>query len=295
MKEHRFDKEHGVKYGSSTRQQEQAGHNNPTRQYNHQDWERQRRFLRFLIRAIGFNLLARIDRVEGLENLPAEGPGILMINHIAFIDSLAVLHVVPRHIVPLAKIEVYDYPVIGLFPRMWGVIPVRREEVDRRALQMALDVLRANEMILVAPEATRHTALQRGKEGVAYLATRSGAPIIPVAIEGTPGFPTIRYSHRWHGPGVQIRFGRPFRLRNPSAPATAPATVPATAPATAETSGTAFPAIASGVVLNSRPGRELLRLMTDEALYELAKMLPENRRGVYADLSKATQTTLEFI
>jgi 1-acyl-sn-glycerol-3-phosphate acyltransferase len=49
-----------------------------------------------------------------------------MINHIAFVDPIVVLHIVPRNIVPMAKIEVYDYPLVGIFPRLWNVIPVRR-------------------------------------------------------------------------------------------------------------------------------------------------------------------------
>ena len=89
----------------------------------------------------------------------------MMINHIAFVDPIVVLHLLPRNIVPMAKIEVYNYPIVGIFPRMWGVIPVRREEVDRRAIQGALDVLRAGEIILVAPEATRSPQLNRVKRG----------------------------------------------------------------------------------------------------------------------------------
>lgn len=229
--------------------------------YNHARWETSRRFLRFLIRVIGFNLLARVDHVEGLENIPAEGPAILMINHIAFIDPIAVMHVIPhRNIIPMAKIEVYNYPLIGIFPRMYGVIPVRREEFDRRAIQLALEVLRAGEIILVAPEAHRHPQLQRGKEGAAYLSSRSGAPIIPVAIDHTIGFPTLRFSKRWSEPGANISFGRPFRFH---------------------------PEL-------KRASREQLSKMTEEALYILAKMLPEYRRGVYSDLTQATQETIEY-
>jgi len=232
----------------------------PAPRYDHAHWERRRRFLRFLIRVIGFNLLVRLESVEGLENVPATGPAILMINHMAFVDPIVVLHLLPRNIVPMAKVEVYNYPLIGIFPRAWGVIPVRREEVDRRAIQGALDVLRAGEIILVAPEATRSPQLQRGKEGVAYLASRSGAPIIPVAIEGTEGFPTLPFRKRWRGPGVQVRFGRPFCFRTE---------------------------------LERR--HDQLRQMTDEAMYLLAAMLPERRRGVYADLSKATRETLVLL
>jgi len=229
--------------------------------YEHRRFEIRRRFLRFLIAEIGFRFLTKLEKVEGLENVPSQGPAILMINHIAFVDPIAVLHVLPRNIVPLAKIEVYEYPFIGIFPRMWGVIPVRREEVDRRAIQQALDVLRAGEMVLVAPEGTRHDELQDAKVGVAYLASRSGAPVVPVAIEGSTGFPCLRFKPRWRKPGITIRFGRPFRYR------------------------TDF----------QRAGRDQLRHMTDEAMYALAAILPENRRGAYADLSQATHESIEWV
>lgn len=229
--------------------------------YIHSRLEMRRKILRFLLKNIGFPLLAKIGSVEGIENIPKEGPGILMMNHIAFIDSITVLHLVPRNIVPMAKIEVYNYPVVGIFPHIWWVIPVRREEVDRHAIRLALEVLRAGELILVAPEGTRGTKLQEGKEGAAYLASRSRAPIIPVAIDGTPGFPAIRFSRAWRGPGAHVRFGPPFCYKSEF----------------------------------EHPGREQLRRMTDEAMYILAGMLPEALRGVYSDLSRATQETIEWI
>jgi 1-acyl-sn-glycerol-3-phosphate acyltransferase len=234
-------------------------HSTAPQRYNHARVERKRRFLRFLIRVIGFNFIVKLDHVEDMDNVPGDGPGILMINHINFVDPFIVLHALPRNIVPLAKIEVYNYPVVGIFPRMWEVIPVRREEVDRRAIQAALDVLKAGELILVAPEGTRGPALQTGKEGVAYLASHSGAPIIPVGIDRSEGFPTYRWSRRWRGPGAIARFGKPIRYK----------------------------------AAYSHPDRDQLRKMTDEAMYCLAALLPPERRGVYADLSKATRETLE--
>jgi 1-acyl-sn-glycerol-3-phosphate acyltransferase len=233
----------------------------PLPKYNHAEWKNRRRFLRFLLRTIGFTLLVKMDHVEGLENIPQEGPGLLYINHIAFIDPIVALYVIPRYIVPMAKIEVYDYPMVGIFPRMWGVIPVRREEFDRRAVQKALEVLRAGEIVLVAPEGTRGPALAEGKEGVAYLASRSKAPVIPCAIEGTVGFPSLRTSVRWREPGARVIIGKPFRFRQ----------------------------------VIKRQNHEQLRIMTDEAMYILATLLPEHLRGYYRNLSLATSETIEWI
>jgi 1-acyl-sn-glycerol-3-phosphate acyltransferase len=138
---------------------------------------------------------------------------------------------------------------------------VRREEFDRRAVKQVLQVLQAGETVLVAPEGTRDEQLSRGKEGIAYLASHSGAPVVPVAIDGTTGFPALRFSRRWRDPGAHIRFGRPFIF---------------------------LPEL-------KRPNREQLRTMTDEAMYILAAMLPEKRRGVYSDLTKATQDTIVWL
>ena len=229
--------------------------------YSHAQYETRRKILRFLIKYIGFTLLAKLDRVEGLENVPADGPAILMINHIAFIDPIVVLHVIPRNIVPLAKREVYDYPVVGIFPKLWGVIPVKREEIDRRAVQQVMEVLRAGQIVLVAPEGTRGPQLKQGKEGIAYLASRGKVPVVPVAVDGTIGFPAPRFTAVWREPGAHIRIGHPFRYRSE--------------------------------LQNS--GRSELRVMTDEAMYILSGLLPEYRRGVYSDLAKATQETIEWL
>jgi 1-acyl-sn-glycerol-3-phosphate acyltransferase len=86
----------------------------------------------------------------------------------------------------MARHDVYSIPLWGIFPRIWEVIPVRRGEADRQALRGALRVLRAGETVLIAPEGTRSPQLQRGKVGLAYLAVRSQAVMVPGAIEGTP-------------------------------------------------------------------------------------------------------------
>src|SRR5512137_2135905 len=102
--------------------------------YVHARYESRRKALRFALK-LAASLLVRYDRVEGVENLPLTGPVIIYSNHIALVDPVLIINVLPRNIVPLAKVEVYKYPVIGLFPRWWNVIPVRRGEVDRYALR----------------------------------------------------------------------------------------------------------------------------------------------------------------
>src|SRR3972149_9298690 len=127
-----------------------AGAIAPSPRYDHQALEGRRRVLRWISENIGWRLLVKIGRVEGLENFPREGPAIAMYNHIAFVDPVVVLGNLPRNVVPLAKVEAYSYPLIGIIPRLWAVIPVRRGEVDRRAMARAGVVLDAGEVILLA-------------------------------------------------------------------------------------------------------------------------------------------------
>ena len=226
--------------------------------YDHKRYEDRRKILRWMIHQLGYRLLAKFGRAENTDNLPSEGSAIVIFNHIAFIDPIVVLSVLPRNAVPLARHDVFGIPGWGIFPRLWDVIPVRREEVDREALRKALAVLEAGEVLLVAPEGTRHSSLQRAKPGLAYLALKSGAPIVPVAIEGTEGYPTLIVGRNDLAP-VNIRVGRPFRYRQ------------------------------------LKSSRDRLRTMTDEAMYVLAGMLPEERRGEYSDLRHATTETIEML
>jgi 1-acyl-sn-glycerol-3-phosphate acyltransferase len=228
--------------------------------YVHSRYETQRKALRFVLTHIGFRFLAKFDAVEGLEFIPEEGPGIVMINHIALIDPVVVLGHLPRNVVPLGKIEAFRIPLIGTLARIWGGIPVHREEIDRQVIRLTMDVLKAGELILLAPEGTRNPDLRGAREGVAYLALKADAPVIPVAISGTQGFPWIGGSIS-RKPGIIIRIGQPFHFRPGS----------------------------------ERRNLGLLRQMTDEAMYRIARMLPENLRGEYADLSAATVETLEFL
>lgn len=228
--------------------------------YDHARFEGRRNVLRWLIHQVGYRLLAKFGRAENLDYLPADGSAIVIFNHIAFIDPIVVLSVLPRNATPLARHDVFGVPGWGIFPRLWDVILVRRNQVDRDALRKSLAVLDAGEVLLVAPEGTRHPSLQRAKAGLAYLALKSGAPIVPVAIEGTKGYPKLIVGRNDLTP-VTVRLGRPFMFKK----------------------------------VDRQRNRDRLRIMTDEAMYVLARMLPEERRGVYSDMSRATTDTIEML
>jgi 1-acyl-sn-glycerol-3-phosphate acyltransferase len=158
--------------------------------------------------------------VEGLENVPLTGPVIVASNHVSFADSLAIPIVAPRKVVFLAKADYFTGTgVKGALMRGWfngiGMIPVDRD--DTRAaiasLDTALEVLARGEAFGIYPEGTRSRdgRLYRGRTGVAHLALTSGAPVVPVGVQGTqdiqPVGTTLPRLAR-----VTIRFGEPINV-----------------------------------------------------------------------------------
>jgi 1-acyl-sn-glycerol-3-phosphate acyltransferase len=206
-----------------------------------------------------FNLIVH-TQVEGLDYIPETGPAILMINHVAFLDPVMLIARVPRRIVPMSKIENLRLPGVNLLIRIWGAINVRRGEVDRAALRRAIEALQAGHLLLMAPEGTRSKSgeLQEPHDGIAYVATRTGALVIPVGIVGTPDI--ARNLKQGRRTTVHVTLGRPFYF---------------------ETAG-------------ARVGRETLSQMTCEAMYQLAAMLPPQQRGRFADLRDATTRLLRL-
>jgi 1-acyl-sn-glycerol-3-phosphate acyltransferase len=137
-----------------------------------------------------FRLLARIE-IVGAENAPQKGPCIVICNHLSHFDPPLLLIALPVRMTVLAANKYRNHPVFGPFLSSMGAIYVRRGEVDRQALRACLDILGEGGIIGMAPEGTRSPtgALQEGHTGVAYLASRAGVPILPVAVTGTEKMP----------------------------------------------------------------------------------------------------------
>jgi 1-acyl-sn-glycerol-3-phosphate acyltransferase len=156
--------------------------------------------------------LYRID-VRGRENLPRSGPVILAANHRSFLDSIFLPLVIRRRVTFVAKAEYFDDPKTAWFFRGVGQIPIRREggSASERALASAMDVLQRGQVFAIYPEGTRTRDgyLHRGHTGVARLALRSRAPIVPVGLVGTDEIQPV--DRRLPRPfrRVSIRFGAP--------------------------------------------------------------------------------------
>ena len=155
-------------------------------------------------------------RVEGLEHIPADSAAILASNHVSFSDSIFLPMVLRRRVTFVAKAEYFDDPKTAWFFRAVGQIPIRREggSASERALAAATDVLEAGGVFAIYPEGTRTRDgnLHRGHTGIARLALRTGAPIVPVGMIGTDEINPIGRKLPRPFRAVTIRFDTPISV-----------------------------------------------------------------------------------
>lgn len=158
--------------------------------------------------------LAYRIRIEGAEHVPRRGAVILAANHRSFLDSIFIPLLVRRRVTFVAKAEYFDDPKSAWFFRGVGQIPIRRDggSASERALDAAMDVLRAGGVFAIYPEGTRTRDgfLHRGHTGVARLALRSGAPIVPVGLVGTDEIQPVDAKLPRLFRHVTVRFGTPI-------------------------------------------------------------------------------------
>ena len=118
-----------------------------------------------------------------------------------------------RRIHWLGKKELFDWPIVGWAAANGGVHPVDRGAADVEAFRLAKRILDEGNILFVFPEGTRSPdgALQEAQDGVAVLAMRTGAPIVPLAIAGSNGVWPKGQKLPHPGGHVTVRVGRPFR------------------------------------------------------------------------------------
>jgi 1-acyl-sn-glycerol-3-phosphate acyltransferase len=158
--------------------------------------------------------------VEGIEHVPATGPVIVASNHLSFADSMVIPIVTPRPVAFLAKEDYFTGTGLkGALQRGWfqgmGMVPVDRDDTKAAlaSLDIALEVLRGGGAFGIYPEGTRSRdgRLYRGRTGVAHLALTSGAPVVPVGLQGTERIQPVG-SKLPRLAKVSVRFGEPLRF-----------------------------------------------------------------------------------
>ena len=193
-------------------------------------------------------------KIHGLGYVPRRGGALVIGNHVHNADPILMLSASPRPVLWMAKEEVWDLPVLRWFASQAGAFPVQRGTFDRHAIRVAVDTIQEGLLVGMFPEGTRSTTggLKQPYPGASLVALRSGAPVIPCVIVGSEELPLngSKQRRRLHGyPRVEVRFGQPFRLE---------------------------PRSADG-------SRYSMAELTDAMMLELARLLPEHMRGIYAD------------
>ncbi len=207
------------------------------------------RTLRSIVRLI-MKIITDIE-VHGIEKLP-EGNVIVAANHLGRLDTAVLLCVIDREDIIMAIAEKYkDHPLFGAIGRAANAIWLNRFEADFGALRQILSRMEQGGMLVIAPEGTRSKteALQEAKLGVAFLAGKSGYPVLPVAVTGTEDRGVVENLKRFRRSKIVVRGGDLFSIEIPKG-----------------------------------KGREqAMRDATDEIMCQIGALLPEKYRGFYAD------------
>ena len=203
-----------------------------------------------LVRAL-FWLVAHLAcrySVRGRQHVPQTGPLLIVVNHLSWFDPMLLGVILPRRVWFFMKAEMFDWPVVGWLSRATGQIPVRRGASDRIALEQALAYLREGRAIVIFPEGTveRKEQMIPAHSGVAMLALRSGATVLPIAHTGTRR--VLRTWRSWF-PKVTMQIGTSY-----------------------------VPTLPEGMARKTG-----LDVVTQDVMHRIAGMLPPEVRGVYRD------------
>jgi len=205
--------------------------------------------LRSMVRFI-MNIIAEVE-VHGVEKLP-EGNVIVAANHLGRLDTAALLYILDREDIIMPVAEKYkDHPLYGAIGRTVNAIWLNRFEADFSALREILVRMEQGGMLVIAPEGTRSKteALQEAKLGVAFLASKSGYPVMPVAITGTEDRKVAENLKHLRRSKIVVTGGDLFQIEIPK----------------------------------GRGREEAMRKATEEIMCQIGALLPESYRGVYAD------------
>jgi len=191
-------------------------------------------------------------KVDGKENVPLEGPFIMVANHVHLVDPILLISIFPRWINFMAKEELFRYPFLRIIIRWAQAFSIHRRGTiadKQETMNQAKNLLNKGLVLGMFPEGKRNHngKLLPGKPGSAVIASRMGIPLLPVGIVGTEKLKGT--SWLWKRPGIVINIGQPFKL--PPA--------------------------------NGRLTKSQTKSLTDLMMKKIAALLPRENRGVYGD------------
>ena len=191
------------------------------------------------------------------ERLRVSGPVVYVCNHLANLDPPIVASVLPRRALFLAKREIFSNPLFSFLLKGWGAYPVSRYSADTKALRWVRAMLEIERAVVMFPEGTRslnRQGLKKGHIGAAWVAAQTHATFVPIGIHGTDELQNVL---RVLMPIAEIKIsvGEPFKVNADA---------------------------------DSRAG---LQRATTEIMARVATQLPEERRGIYADIPSTYRLT----
>jgi 1-acyl-sn-glycerol-3-phosphate acyltransferase len=202
-------------------------------------------------------LLAEI-RITGRENVPAEGPYLVCINHISIYEPPFILAFWPVAPEAVGAVDIWERRGQATLAKLYGGIPVHRGQFDRRVLEAMILVLKSGRPLVIAPEGGRshQPGMRRALPGAAYVIEKVPVPVIPVGMVGTTEDFMRRALHRDRAlkrerPILEMRIGQPLYL----------------------------PTIAE----RGQQRRVALQENADLIMRAIAALLPAEYRGVYAE------------
>ena len=191
-------------------------------------------------------------RVRGRDNIPKQGPLLIVANHLHLADPPILGGSLNRRVMFMAKEGLFRPRLAGYLLRQFGVFPVKKGKLNRGAFQWADQLLAQGLALAVFPEGRRSkdAQLQPAFSGMALIASRSGVPVLPVAITGTENMRGIAWWLR--RPPVTVNIGRPFHLPP----------------------------------LSDRLTKVELTELTDSIMERIAELLPKKYRGNYSGMKR---------
>lgn len=201
-------------------------------------------------------------RITGFENVPRSGGAIVVTNHLGRLDAMLGVVLTDRHDFIMLIADKYQSSRLwNWWARKIDAVWLNREEADFHAMRVVLKRLKAGEILGMAPEGTRslNEALQPGRQGAAYLAAKSGVPIIPVGLTGTEDRVVRQRLKRLLRLDIDIHIGEPFTLPP----------------------------------MDRHDREAYLERSTDEIMCRIAAQLPPRYRGIYADHPRLQELLME--
>jgi 1-acyl-sn-glycerol-3-phosphate acyltransferase len=198
-------------------------------------------------------------KVEGRECVPPQGPLLVVSNHQSNMDPPILSASIPRRVNFMAKRGLFHNPVASRMLKAYGAFPLNANGGDLAAIRRSTELLSQDAAMVIFPEGTRSPgAMRRAIPGIALVALRSGAPILPVGITGTERIGPIWQVAIPRGK-FRVRIGQPFSIPP----------------------------------MEGRMGREQFEAITTMIMDRVAALLPESYRGVYALKEKSPSLEVE--